>query len=200
MPSVDQATQIFSILSDLVVAHCLSKHNARFPLNDDLRVTIAKASSHYDTFLSGMKKYAKLDDGLMERFAMVPWLSSQAIDVAYCEGYFSLALNESVLGSYERGDLQQVASRVSSALWPRLVHALTVARFDCPGETPSPSYQALADVLRELNIVLEAEPGFAAHKARAVMTSWWSQRAKLSSYMPSNAQESFLAWTATEEL
>ncbi len=42
MPSVDEATQIFSILSDLVVAHCLSKHNARFPLNDDLRITIAR--------------------------------------------------------------------------------------------------------------------------------------------------------------
>lgn len=200
MPSVDEATQIFSILSDLVVAHCLSKHDARFPLNDDLRITIAKVGSHYETFLSGMREYAKLDDGLMERFTMVPWLSNQAIDVAYCEGYFSLALNESVLGSYDRGELQQVASRVSSTLWPRLVHALTVARFDCPGETSSPSYQALADVLRELNIVLEAEPGFAAQQAAAVLTMWWSQRAKLSSDMPSTAQESFLAWTATEEL
>lgn len=147
-----------------------------------------------------MKEYVGIDDALMERFTMVPWLSHQSIDVAYCEGFFSLALNESVFGSYERGDLQSVAGRVLSAIWPRLVHALTVARFDCPGEKPSPSYQALADVLRELSIILEVEPGLAAHQAAAVMAIWWSKRAVFASDMHSSVQESFLAWTATEKL
>ena len=198
MPSVNQATQIFSILSDLVLAEYLAKHDTCFPLNDDLQRVIAKAGLRYQIFLSRMRDYAGLDDALMERYTMVPWLSQQPIDIGYCEGFFSLALSESGYGSYERGELRVVANKVLSILWPRLVQALAVARFDCLGEKPSPSYGDLADVLKELNVVLEAGQESVAHRAAEMLTNWWSQRIELSSDMILSEQDSFLNWTTSE--
>lgn len=202
MASVDNATRIFSHLTDLVVAEFLSKDEFAFPLNDSIKLKLAAGRNYLANFELQMKAYAALDDAVMERYLMVPWLAKTPIDCAYCEGFFSLALNKSVFGAHQRCELAQVASRVLQKAWPKLIQSLVLARFSTSDVRPQPNYSALSSLISNLILGLNNETNGAITHCNAIelLSSWWAQRDELSSEMTCDDQIQFLRWAVSENL
>lgn len=202
MASVDNATRVFSNLSDLVLAEFLSKDGFEFPLNDAIKRKLAAGRDDFEKFELQMRAYAALDDALMERYAMVPWLAKTPIDCEYCEGFFSVALDRSVFGSHQRGELTTVASLVFRKAWQKLIQSLLQARFSTTNALLRPDYYALSDLLSSLMhaLKIDGDDAIAVHNAILLLNDWWAQREELSSEMTPSDQVQFLRWLATEKL